>query len=733
MSRKTAAKKESPAQQQKKGRFPNTKSGQYKRWNAEFAAARPVVKKWHKEGDKVTRSFLGKDGNTPDEGGVADINYRLNLFHANVTTLMAMLYGNTPKVEVDRSFADAKDDIGRVAAQMATRVLQQDIQAPGSTVINVLRNALEDRLLPGMGSARCKYDYTSKITTTPAILHEETGEELAPAVDEEEITKEWVEIIYTHWKDILWSPCRTYDELRWKAYRSYMYYDQLEKRFGEDVACKIPLGSKGPFAPADSDSRDIDADPRQQAEVWEIWSKDDRKVFWYVEGYTQILAEEADPLKLRQFWPDPPPMIANVTTSRYIPRSDYAIAQDLYIQINELETRIAILTRACKCVGVYDKKQEGIKRVFNEAIENDLIPVDNWAAFAEAGGVKGVIDWVPIEAVAAVIQVLSEKQNNKIQQLYEVTGMSDILRGVAQKYEAAATSEAKAQFASIRVQSLQDEFARFAGDLQSIKLEIMQRHFDPYCFREQSNVDATPDAQFADQAIELLKDPDKAQWRIKVRPETLAQADYAQLQETRMKYITGVSTFMQSAAPLAQLDKKIVPVLLELLQWGLAGFKGSNEIEGVMDRAITTFTAQANQPEQPKPDPAMEKIKAEMEMAKQEHAAKMQQDQQKFQLEMTEMQQEAQLKREEAQAKMEQEQQKFALEMKEMLMEFQMKMQEMNQEIRMEREKQAAQFAFNTAERDNDLETQAASNDLTLQHQKATNKEKANGEVKSDA
>jgi hypothetical protein len=719
---KKSAQKSTP---KKKGEFPKTPQGQYKRWNAEFAAARPKVKKWHKEGDKTVREYLGKLATSPpDEGGIEDMNFKLNLFHSNVSTLMAMLYGNTPKVEVDRSFADAKDDVGRVASMMASRILNQDIQSPGATVINVLRQALEDRLLPGMGSARCKYDYTSKTKLTPAILDPETGEELAPEVEEEEITKEWVDIIYTHWKDILWSPCRTYDELRWKAYRSYMYLPELEKRFGEEMAKRIPLASKGPFNPSDTDSRDEDADPRQQAEVWEIWSKEDKKCYWYVEGFTEILDEQTDPMGLNQFWPDPPPMIANTTTSKWMPRSDYSIAQDLYIQINELETRLAILTRACKLVGVYDKSQEGIKRIFNEGLENDLIPVDAWAAFAEKGGLKGMIDWIPLESVITTIEQLQQRQSAKMQQLYEVTGMSDILRGVAQKYEAAATSETKAQFASIRVQALQDEFARFAGDLQSIKLEIMQRHFDPYCFIQQSNIENTADAEYAEQAVQLLQDPDAARWRVKVRPETLAQADYAQLKQTRGEFINGVSTFMQSAAPLAQLDKAIVPTLLELLQWGLAGFKGSNEIEGVMDKAIALFTQKANQPEQPKPDPAMEKIKAEMEMAKQEHTAKMQQEQQKFQLQMTEMQQEMQLKREEMQAELEQDRQKFALEMKQMLMEFQMKMQELSAELQFKKEEQAAQFKFNTAERAVDAEVS--------EHEAALQVESANAQARAN-
>lgn len=684
MSKKTAPGK-------KKQKYPNTPAGQYKRWNAEFAAAKPMIKKWQKEGDKVVRQFLGKDLNSPDEGGVGEINFKLNLFNSNITTMMAMLYGNTPKVEVDRTFADADDDVARVASEISSRILNQDIQDQGATCISVLRQALEDRLLPGMGSARCKYDYKSRTVVTPAILDPQTGEELAPEVEEEQVVDEWVDILYTHWKDQLWSPARTYEELRWKAYRSYLDHDQLVKRFGEEVADEIPINSKSKFDPSDSDSKDGEEQANPQAEVWEIWSKTDKKVYWYVEGYQKILEVEDDPLELEQFWPDPPPMIANTTTSKWVPRSDYAIAQDLYIQINVLEARITMLTQACKLIGVYDKKQEGIKRVFNEGLENDLIPVDNWAAFAEAGGVKGVIDWIPIEEVANVITILTTKQEQKIQQLYEVTGMSDVVRGAAQKYEAAATSKVKDKFASIRVQALQDEFARFAGDLQAIKLEIMQKHFEPYCFLQQSNIENTPDAEFAPAAVDLLKNYDAARWRVKIRPESLAMADFAQLKQDRGEFITAVSTFMQSAAPLAQLDKKIVPTLLRLLQWGLAGFKGSNQIEGVMDQAIKTFTEQAKQPETPPPDPQMEKIKAEMQMAREEHDAKMQQQAQKAQADMLEMQQKSDLEQQKIIAQIQQDRQEFELRMQEMQQEFKLEMAKMVMELKAAKAEQQIQ------------------------------------------
>ena len=116
-----------------------------------------------------------------------------------------MLYGNTPKVEVSRSFADADDDIARVAGMMLTRMLNQDIQAQGSDFVTVIQSALQDRLIPGMGCARVRY--MNREESLKGGQKDEKGEEQSKIVDE------WVETIYVHWKDKLYSPARRYFEI----------------------------------------------------------------------------------------------------------------------------------------------------------------------------------------------------------------------------------------------------------------------------------------------------------------------------------------------------------------------------------------------------------------------------------------------------------------------------------------------------------------------------------------
>lgn len=667
----------------------------YQHWVKEFSAAKKSISKWHKEGDKTVSRYL--DDRRGDLNDFSENTTRLNLYHANITTLMSMLYGRIPKVDVARRFADSDDDPARVAGEILSRMLNTDIEEAGEDIASVFRSCLQDRLIPGLGNARVKYQF-----------EENDGQ----------ITNEWVDTVYTHWKDMLWSPARTYPEIRWKAFRSYMSKEQVKERFPKADLDKISFSSKGPMAKGRYDKEE---EVNPQAEVWEIWDKDTRKVLYWTEGYGKMLEVTEDPLELESFWPDPPPLISNLTTSKYMPKSDYAIASDLYNEIDELETRITLLTRACKVVGVYDKQNEGIQRMLSEGVENDMIPVDNWAMFSEKGGVAGVVDWLPLEDIVHAVDILTQKQNEKIQKLYQITGMNDVMRGAANQASArisATQRQLEANYGSIRIEALQNEFARWVSDIQSLKAEIIAKHFQPYCIKQQSNIMATPDAMIAEQAIQLIKAPGASRWRISVRPETLAIADYAQLKQERTEYLMGIAQFMQSAAPMLEQSPTAAPFMMKLMKWGLAGFRGSSEIEGIVDQAIE---AMEKTPPQQKPDPAAQKAQAEiqkmqmeMQMSQQENQAKMQQQQMK------------------AQADMQQSQQKFQLEIKQMQMEFQMKQQEMLMELNFKRQElglkieekqvdaqaaeqeQAAQFAFNTAEREHEKKVQMESGDAEL-------------------
>ena len=91
--------------------YEKSPEGWAKRWSAEMASAEKRVKKWHKQGTRIQKRYQDKRGDQQGEREDANLKaFRVNLFNANVTTQHNMLYGNPPKTDVSRRYADADDD-----------------------------------------------------------------------------------------------------------------------------------------------------------------------------------------------------------------------------------------------------------------------------------------------------------------------------------------------------------------------------------------------------------------------------------------------------------------------------------------------------------------------------------------------------------------------------------------------------------------------------------------------
>jgi hypothetical protein len=597
----------------------------HKYWTKELDAAVKRLRRFRKQGTQVVQRFLDerKDLDNYHEG----VSSRLNLFHKNTSMLLDMMYGQTPQIDVTREHYDPDDDQARVAALMFQRILQSSTEPSGESLGDCLRAALQDRLLPGLGQARVRYEFDAEVAQ---VFDPETGGML----EVDNVTDERAPVNYVHWQDFLWGWGRTWPEVPWVAFRAYMDKDSVTERFGEEAARDLEYKNQTPDGddePGDSEQKEV----TQKAEIWEIWDKDTKKVYWHGKGASKCLDIRDDPLGLEGFFPCPRPLMANCTTTLFIPKADYTFAQDLYNEIDVLQSRIAKITRAIKVVGVYDKSAgDSVGRMLKEGSENEMIPVDNWAMFSEKGQLAGVIDWFPVQEVVGTLQVLQQIQQSKIEQLYEVTGLSDIMRGAnTDQYTAAATQGMKAKMGSIAVQAMQDDFARFASDIESLKAEVIAKHFDPPTIAKQANAQFLPEADkpLIEPALALIKSPD-IKWRINIKPESLSMVDYAQLKQERSEFLMSMAQYIQSASSAVQAIPDSMPILLELMKWAMAGFKGSEYLEGTMDQAIK-MASEMPPPGEEEKGPSPEEVKMQIEQMKlQGQQQKAQMEQQKIQM-----------------------------------------------------------------------------------------------------
>jgi len=266
-------------------------------------------------------------------------------------------------------------------------------------------------------------------------------------------------------------------------------------------------------------------------------------------------------------------------------------------------------------------------------------------------------------------------------QIYELTGISDIVRGASKASETLGAQELKSKYASVRIQKLQDEVTRFAQEVLQIKAEILVKHFDPMILAKMANVEnmVPEDQPLVVPALQLLKGPeDDMEWRVHIQADSLAMIDYTAQKNERSEFMNSVATFLQSASTVGQGAPQLIPLMLELLKFGVAGFRISKDIEGIFDRYIKEFNAEieAKKNAPPAPDPEQQKMQAELQMKEQEGQMKMQQDQQKQQADI-------QMKQQENQMTLAQMSQEFNLKLTQMQQEFALKMEMMEREAEM--------------------------------------------------
>lgn len=599
--------------------------GDLNRWISELQAAEKELDKWRRSARKVVKEYRAE---RMDISGIdPSMERRFNLFSANVNILSTSLMNQTPQPTVNREFKDPSDDVARVAGEILERALSAHNNRNFKTA-DLMRSVVQDMLVPGVGTSWHTYEAEIETKTTEPI------EEGAAALEYDEVVSESLKDEYVYWEDLLWSPARCYDEVRWIARKTYLTRDKLVKRFGKEGK-KVPMD----YAPKRQDNS-VESKNMvfQQAVIYEIWDKESEQVIWLSKGYDKILDQKDDFLELDDFFPCPRPLMATVSNGQYIPIPDFHYAKDQYKELNEINTRISLLVRACRVAGVYDKASGQLQALLNNAAENTLVPVDQWAAFAEKGGIKGVIDWIPLDQIVVTIDQLLKNREDVKNQIYEITGMADIIRGASKASETLGAQKIKAQYASMRIQERQKNVVQYCSAVFSLQAQLMRKHMDPQEIAKLAQVQfMDEDPILVQQALQLLKTPEFI-LRTRVESDSLSDIDFQAEKQDRMEYMMTITNYLKEVLPTMQGDPLMGPFLMQLLQFSLAGFKVGKKFEGELDRTFAALNKQLASPN-PKPQsPEEQKVAGELKLMEQEGQFKAQEHQQKLQFTKQEQQ-----------------------------------------------------------------------------------------------
>lgn len=656
--------------------FGRDKRGVAARWIAELRMSDKDQAQFIDRGSKIVQRYM-------DERREGErTSTRFNVFWSNIQTLKPAIYATPPKPVVQRRYLD-QDPVARAASTILQRSIQTMIEATGWH--EVTEQCVMDYLLPGRGTPWVRYEPHFEDMPADAVQGMETAEDgmqapedmpeaapvvteqpdmtgLAPDADNEdegespeddglqitnnaegqEITYEEVCWDYVYWKDFRHAPARTWQEVRWVAREVLMTREEGVERFGA-VFRDVPMSWK----PDGMSEEDEAYQLFTRARVFEVWDKPSRKVLWICPDYgEQPLDERDDPLKLNDFFPCPRPLYATLSNGSLIPCADFRQYQDQADELDELTNRIAEIARDVKVAGFYDAANDSVERLFQEGHENKLIGIQSWGNFSQQGGFKGAVDWLPLESMVIALRQLVEVREQTKVDLYEITGISDIVRGQGMASATATAERLKGQFAQLRLRDRVQQVARFCRDMVRITGEIIAKHFQPQTLLLLSDYQQTTGAspEMAMQAIALLKNDQTRGFRIEIEVDSTIVADQEQEQQSRVAFLQMAGAFLREAVPLSQQVPELAPLAGQMLLFGLRGFPVGRELETVFESALESLAQASKQPQQPPPpDPAMMKVQADAQTAQQEMQLRAQEMQMKMQAEAQAREQQAAL------------------------------------------------------------------------------------------
>jgi hypothetical protein len=573
-----------------------------------------------------------------------------------------------------------------------------------------ISKAVDDYLLPGMGQVWVRYEpqfETEEEAYENADIQEQervastnsTADEVEENGDGEpyqRLAYERVCVDYVYYRDFLWGPARCWAEVPWVGRRSWLTRSEIAEKFFDDDLSKaqgISLDYTPDRMRNASGEEERSVGFVKKAEIWEIWNKPDRTVYFIAPSTPGVvLKKEVNPLlKLEDFWPCPPPLFATLTNDTLIPVPDYGEYQDQAIELDDLTNRISMITQAVRANGVYDSSYPALARLLQEGTDNKLLAVDQWAAFAEKGGMAGAVSLMPMKEIIEVLLRLYEARAQVKNDLYEITGISDIVRGQSAAGAKTATEQRiKGQYASLRLNERQKKVGEFCRSVLRIIAEIIAEQFTPDSLLQMSGVDqmmkdevrkavekvpqpqpqkippeqlppgmppeiaqqlaqqqaqqqyAAAQQQAAQgamqkqqelfqRALEILRSDKLRGFRIDIETDTTLQGDVEADKASAIELFTATTQGLNAIAPIAQVAPELVEPMGDILLNAYRKFRVGRSMESALEDALVKVTERIQEAaENPPPDP--EQIKAQAEIQKQQMET--QRAQQEFEMDM---------------------------------------------------------------------------------------------------
>lgn len=644
------------------------------KWLARVEAAGKLEKQWMDDAEKAVKAYTGET-KSDDLSTSATLGntYDFNILFANVETIVPAIINSPPAPDIRRRFAD-EDLAAKDVAELIERAIRT--QVDDSKLQVELEGEAQDGFLAGRGIIRLRFksDIVKDETTSEELERaSDAAADGAPAEEPdsgetagdaygaasqpgaspvERLANECIEFEAVSWRDYRHGPAKRWKDRPWDAFRFVVQREDEDAVFDAGLI-SIQTNDQEKKARGESDS-DLTG--------WEIWDKGSRKVI-FIDDNGVVLKKVDDPLGLTDFFCIPAPVQPIELTGRLMPVNPFSIYSKLADELDLTTKRIRIITNHMRVKGWYPGDAGDIANML-AAEDAEFVPIGNADIWAANGGLSGAVAFWPAEKFIAVLRELYGAREQTKQAIYEITGISDIVRGASQASETATAQNIKTQWGSLRIQKMQRMMERCARDIFVMMAEIIPAKFSHETLQQMTGVqilptqqDLTPvqppppppqGAQLPPQAQQqyqaavqaaqeaeqqrqaklaklqsiqqLLTQRLAMMYRIDVESDSTVKADLTRQKAETAEFMQAAGAYWAAVGPLIQQGEMSKEVAIEIFAANARLFNLGKSVEDVLEKMVTDAKAQAGQP--PPPSAEQQKAQADAKAREQDQAAK---------------------------------------------------------------------------------------------------------------
>jgi hypothetical protein len=427
--------------------------------------AEDAFREWQTTCETIDRIYnldgAGYGGVRSDLDGYGWQDAELDLFWSSYEVLKPAVYARPPQPVVSPLFKDS-NRLHNVTAEILERCAVSVFKR--TDINDVMLHIRDDLLFAGRGSLWVRHD-VEKGRHSVIVEHKDR-------------------------LDFLHEPARKWGEVGWVGGASWMTRKEMRKRFRPHSSDAYRNAQYTLYREDDND-RDLEKRAAtRKCKVWEVWHKADGKVYWVTEGVDVLLDSGEPHLELSGFFPCPRPAYATLKRRSLVPVPDWQRYAIHFRKISELTRRVYSLLDAVRMKGLVaggGDVGEAIEQILKDDSDEIIIPVPGAALLAHGGA--PLVVWLPLVELATAIQGLIAARGQLIDDFYQLSGISDIMRGATEAEETLGAQELKSQYGSVRVREKSAELQRVAADAVKIAAEIIAEKFPKDTLVEMSQMD----------------------------------------------------------------------------------------------------------------------------------------------------------------------------------------------------------------------------------------------------